>query len=468
MIAAGGNFFAVRRTRIQLLALTRLKKLPSKGTDVDALDQIPWKDLTHAYGSAADVPDLLRLLRTASPDLQGEDSPLWQLFGNIWHQGTVYEATSYAVPFLIDLAVDRRTPDRVGILSLLAEIANGRSYRVVHGNLLNEPDFERKQNQELLWVRRAHEAVAAGFTQLVGFTKEPGDVRYAAAQVLSRLPEHRAEVAAVLRSLFRDEKRIPYRAGLLLLFGSIGDVSPETLNVLSDAVNATEVAERHAAAFSLVRLNVRPLPAGAREAIMDAIVAQDLEVSLQHLPWDATSGLDVEELYAGLDAAHQDRVIAGLVTSLESGKLNANAVATLVNLLFPPASSGPTPKVTVNGMTTLQFRAVRALYESMKGGERIFYGHFPCWGLPDTMREWRELARGRDPSPVDESLPLLADARHPRQALAPGMLKIGQKIIHRHFGQGTVIELDVGHPFTTMTIRFEEEGVKQLSLPTDD
>src|SRR5262249_37204659 len=115
-----------------------------------ALDRIPWKDLTHTYGSAADVPDLLRSLRTASPDLQHEDSPLWQLFGNIWHQGTVYEATAYAVPFLIELAVDRQTPDRVGILSLLGEIAKGSSYRVVHGNHLNEPDFERKRSQELI------------------------------------------------------------------------------------------------------------------------------------------------------------------------------------------------------------------------------------------------------------------------------------------------------------------------------
>jgi hypothetical protein len=82
------------------------------------------------------------------------------------------------------------------------------------------------------------------------------------------------------------------------------------------------------------------------------------------------------------------------------------------------------------------------------------------------MREWRELASGRDPSPVDESLPLLADARQPHQAVAPGKLKIGQQVIHRHFGQGTVIELKVGNAFIAMKIRFDEEGVKELSLRT--
>jgi hypothetical protein len=388
------------------------------------------------------------------------------LFGNIWHQGTVYEATTYAVPFLIELAVDRRTPDRVGILSLLAEIASGSSYRDVHGDLLKESDFEPRRIQELSWARQAHEAVAAGVTQFVELTNETGDVRYAAARVLAQLPEHGAAVSTVLRKLLRDEGRIQYRAGLLLLIGSTGDASHETLTVLSDAVNASEKTERHAAAFSIVRLNLQPLPVRAREAIMDAIVAQDLETSLVDLPWDAASGLDVNQLFASLEAVDQDLVIGDLISSLESGKLEAHGVATLVNLLFPIAVGAPTPMVTAGGMTKLQFRAVRALYVAMKDGNRIFYGHFPCWGLPDTMREWRELASGRDPSPVDESLPLLADARQPHQAVAPGKLKIGQQVIHRHFGQGTVIELKVGNAFIAMKIRFDEEGVKELSLRT--
>ena len=106
------------------------------------LNQIPWKKLPHAYGSADDVPDLLRALRTAAPDLRGEESPLWQLFGNIWHQGTVYEATAYAVPFLLEIAADKETLDRCGVLGLLAEIAKASSYR---------------------WANDAHAAVAKGF-----------------------------------------------------------------------------------------------------------------------------------------------------------------------------------------------------------------------------------------------------------------------------------------------------------------
>jgi hypothetical protein len=38
---------------------------------LDGLDSIPWQQLTHAYGSAEDVPHLLRALRTAPPNQSG-------------------------------------------------------------------------------------------------------------------------------------------------------------------------------------------------------------------------------------------------------------------------------------------------------------------------------------------------------------------------------------------------------------
>ena len=111
----------------------------------DELDAIPWASLTHAGGSAADVPDLLRALRATPRGVKWDESPLSTLFTNIWHQGTVYEATAYAVPFLLELAADPRNPLRVDILHLLSVIAQGTSYLDVHGNVLNEPDFEAER-----------------------------------------------------------------------------------------------------------------------------------------------------------------------------------------------------------------------------------------------------------------------------------------------------------------------------------
>lgn len=434
---------------------------------VDDLDRIPWKDLTHAYGSADDVPDLLRALRTASPDLQGEESPLWQLFGNIWHQGTIYEATAYAVPFLIEIAANARTPDRPGVLALLGEIAKGSSYRDVHGDLLDEVDFEEKRGRELGWVEDAHAAVARGFAVLVGITRERSDVRFAAAHVLAQLRERGVEVGSILRGLLETEVRSAFRAGLLLLLGQTGDQSEQTRSVLSTAVNDDDIAQRRAAALAIARLRVRPLPQGAREAIIETFTADAPEASFDGLPWDACGEINRDQLLACLDPSDRDQIADHLIAALESREASENQVATLINVLFPLYKRGPAPNLTAKDLSRRQLRAVRAMLAAMEGGKRIFYGHFPCWGLPDTMREWRDLAAGREPNPVDETLPLLAELHHPRKPVRPDRLKVGKRVVHRYFGIGTVTRIEADGAFTRLMILFDEEGCKTLSLPSD-
>jgi hypothetical protein len=87
---------------------------------IDALD---WARYTHAYGSAADVPDLLRGLCSADP--QRRDRARYELYGNIFHQGSRYEASSVAAGFLVELVDDPATPDRPQLLELLTALAIG-------------------------------------------------------------------------------------------------------------------------------------------------------------------------------------------------------------------------------------------------------------------------------------------------------------------------------------------------------
>ena len=91
------------------------------------LDEVDWSSLRHAYGEASDVPDLIRSL--AAPDRKTREDALYELYGNIWHQGTVYEATAYAVPFLIELLQHPELPERHDVVALLRELATGNSRR---------------------------------------------------------------------------------------------------------------------------------------------------------------------------------------------------------------------------------------------------------------------------------------------------------------------------------------------------
>jgi len=57
------------------------------------LEAINWGSLHHAYWTASDVPPLLRAL--ASPRRKERSSAVYELYGNIYHQGTVYELCAH-------------------------------------------------------------------------------------------------------------------------------------------------------------------------------------------------------------------------------------------------------------------------------------------------------------------------------------------------------------------------------------
>jgi hypothetical protein len=92
---------------------------------LNGLDDVPWSALTHAYGSAADVPALIRSL-ASSDDVERRDAH-HELRTNIWHQGTVYEATIHALPFFVELLRGPSTPDRGTLAQLVAIIITGES-----------------------------------------------------------------------------------------------------------------------------------------------------------------------------------------------------------------------------------------------------------------------------------------------------------------------------------------------------
>jgi hypothetical protein len=65
-----------------------------------SLDSPRWDQLQHAYGSASDIPRLLRAL-DAFPPSQGKSEPWFTLWSSLTHQGDVYSASFAAVPHVV-------------------------------------------------------------------------------------------------------------------------------------------------------------------------------------------------------------------------------------------------------------------------------------------------------------------------------------------------------------------------------
>lgn len=65
------------------------------------LFDINWSYLETAYGGADTVPD--QLLRLNSPKATVRSFAQWELYGNVYHQGTIYLSAAFAIPFLVEL-----------------------------------------------------------------------------------------------------------------------------------------------------------------------------------------------------------------------------------------------------------------------------------------------------------------------------------------------------------------------------
>lgn len=193
---------------------------------LEGLDAVVWHKLEHAYGEATDVPELLRAL--ASDNAKARSDALYALYGNIWHQGTVYEATAYAVPFLGELLAAPDVMEKHRILMLLSSLATGNSYLDVHQHLewiysddeRESDEFQDQITEELGWVKAAHEAVYQQSGVILPLLKhDDRDVRCAAGYVLASFPEHYATFSLALQQCIEQEDDPIVIGSMLMVLG---------------------------------------------------------------------------------------------------------------------------------------------------------------------------------------------------------------------------------------------------------
>ncbi|MEX1658157.1 HEAT repeat domain-containing protein [Streptomyces pseudovenezuelae] len=170
------------------------------------IDEVDWASLRHAYGSAEDVPGLLRGLASADP--AERETALDGMYGAVHHQGDVYDSTLACVPFLLALVASGEVADRAGIVELLVSIGTQGA--------------SREDGAEGRLRTRAGVLVRAGaevFVRLAG-DADPS-VRRAAAAGLVRFLDEPARVLALLRdrcALERDDRVLHALTESLALF----------------------------------------------------------------------------------------------------------------------------------------------------------------------------------------------------------------------------------------------------------
>ena len=91
------------------------------------LDDPCWQKLSHAYGSAIDIPELLRQLARETGRKSGDDSEPWfTLWSSLCHQGDVYDASYAALPHIVEIACNAKEPIDLSFFQLPAAIEIAR------------------------------------------------------------------------------------------------------------------------------------------------------------------------------------------------------------------------------------------------------------------------------------------------------------------------------------------------------
>lgn len=264
---------------------------------LERLDEINWAQLNHAYGSAEDVPDLLRGL--ASPDQDTRNNAISDLYANIWHQGTVYEATAYAVPFLIELLQAPETQDKAFILQYLYNLASGSSYLDVHRDYdpdpaqHNTPEWQAQLAQELEWVRLAHEAVHAGMPTYLDLLQHGNfDEKTASAFLISGFLAEDSTLNAPLHSALYYETEPLVRAGIAFALSYGKDFDDSLQATLYAQLSDQEPIVRLAAAVALAQQHGPQTPETVREVLFAAFDQPDTVLEpYERLQYDNGSAL---------------------------------------------------------------------------------------------------------------------------------------------------------------------------------
>lgn len=374
------------------------------------LHTIDWATLRHAYGDAADVPDLLRALATDQ-----HEQALHTLYGHVFHQGSRYEAAAHAAPFLLGLVADPATPGRVDLVLFLGALAIGfdetflpagvavESWRArVASQLTDNPDVayrefdawvaeadtesERRTRE---WRRSlfdpvssaraaadelaAYEAVLAGAPVVAGLLDDSSaPLRAAAVYVLGWLPSF--ESTARVRTLLTGTEPDGVVANAVVTLGLLG-VPPATIRPYLSHRSATV---RWAASIALARLGE------ATAEVVEALAGFVVEPPPQTDPPVHFYDGDLRGYAAMSVAAMRDTAPESVLDTLLTGlgkTSGLGAVATTVAVLglaFGPP--GPPPRHTE--LTEAQRRTVHTLAGLDSDTWRLV-------NVTEVLRDWR-------------------------------------------------------------------------------
>ncbi|WP_203923788.1 hypothetical protein [Rugosimonospora africana] len=166
------------------------------------LDDVDWSSLHHAYGTAEEVPGLLRAM--ASPDADARAKAVSRFYSAVHHQGDVTSCTTVTVPFLLELARTPDLPGRAEIVGLLVSI--GTHAVESYDDVL--VDYSGEESNHAL----AADLIRERAEDFIAFTTDDDHrLRRAAIPALAQFVDDAPRAAGLVQDRLRREERPMHR-----------------------------------------------------------------------------------------------------------------------------------------------------------------------------------------------------------------------------------------------------------------
>ncbi|MGH9767981.1 MAG: hypothetical protein ACREAB_11150 [Blastocatellia bacterium] len=78
--------------------------------------------MSHAYGGASNIPQLIKQLKTAPPPKDGKSEPWFSLWSSLCHQFDVYTASYAALPHIVAIAESKPVKQRLEFFSFIGAV----------------------------------------------------------------------------------------------------------------------------------------------------------------------------------------------------------------------------------------------------------------------------------------------------------------------------------------------------------
>jgi hypothetical protein len=182
----------------------------------EALNSIDWESLSGCYNSAEEMPHFLRSFLSPVPEIR--DWAIDEISSAVIHQGSVYDVSPVAVPFLFELLENEEVEDKEQIVHLLTSMASCGVYEESNEEYRSRIDAELRQEQGITYeeslqserelVRLVKSEIAKRFDLLYPYLRYRGEfhVRLSVATALNEFPEIANRLRPDLELALQSEK----------------------------------------------------------------------------------------------------------------------------------------------------------------------------------------------------------------------------------------------------------------------